>query len=201
MGKYSDNERNDRDYYPTPIKGVQPLFKHLKPNSSFIEPCWGDGRLVDHIEENTDATCVYGSDVDPQFKLNSRNEPITPTNYSVGTHSALDPILSEIADRTQADYFITNPPWLNSKASGYLLNTLINSLSSIRPTWLLLKGAYLFNQRSAQSISVCKEIVPIGRLKWIENSEHSGKEDCAWFLFDQTTPQVTVGPTVHPRYK
>jgi len=41
MGKRSDFERVERDFYPTPEAAVLPLLPHL-PDSyfTFIEPCW-----------------------------------------------------------------------------------------------------------------------------------------------------------------
>jgi len=46
MGKRSNFERVERDYYPTPIQAVEPLIDHLPQGTfDFVEPCAGDGRL------------------------------------------------------------------------------------------------------------------------------------------------------------
>lgn len=204
MGKYSDMERMPRDWYPTPEKATRPIYPLLsfygKP-LRFIEPCWGNGVLQRNIEANTSASCVYASDIAPIIEPMTRS--LSRHEHKIATH---DVLISEdewkaIADETQADIFITNPPWLNTKESGYLLNSLIQRLSAVRPTWLLLKGAYLWNLRSANQIAICTEIVPIGRVKWIEGTDQSGKEDSAWFKFDQTKPSMNPGPIVHPRRK
>ena len=45
MGKRSNFERIERDYYPTPYEAVLPLIPHLKRHGieTFAEPCAGDG--------------------------------------------------------------------------------------------------------------------------------------------------------------
>ena len=44
-------ERRPNDYYPTPESAVGPLLPHLAPATRFIEPCAGDGALIDHLTE------------------------------------------------------------------------------------------------------------------------------------------------------
>lgn len=50
MGKRSDFERHERDYYRTPPSAVAPLLAHLPIMTHFIEPCAGDGALIDALE-------------------------------------------------------------------------------------------------------------------------------------------------------
>jgi hypothetical protein len=50
MGKRSDFERRDRDFYPTPAEAVAPLLLHLSSGTRFTEPCAGNGALVDHLK-------------------------------------------------------------------------------------------------------------------------------------------------------
>lgn len=189
MGKRSEFERNDRDYYPTPAKAVLPLIG-IVDGAKFIEPCAGDGRLIEHIEHYVDgARCVYASDIEPQ--------PYE-TSIHIEEFNLFQADWNRIADRVEADMFITNPPWINDTKSGNLLFSIINVLSSVRPTWLLLNGNFAFNKRSAPYMRACSDIVPIGRLKWIEDSPHSGKEDCAWFRFDKTSNQTQM-TYIHPR--
>ena len=67
MGKRSDYERVERDFYPTPWQAVEPLVPHLPKNFAFAEPCAGDGALVRHIETLIDgAWCSWASDIEPQ---------------------------------------------------------------------------------------------------------------------------------------
>ena len=67
MGKRSDYERVERDFYPTPWQAVEPLIPHLPKNFAFAEPCAGDGALVRHIETLIEgAWCSWASDIEPQ---------------------------------------------------------------------------------------------------------------------------------------
>jgi hypothetical protein len=51
MGKRSNFERREADFYPTPRAAVVPLIPHLRGISSFAEPGAGDCALVRHLEE------------------------------------------------------------------------------------------------------------------------------------------------------
>ena len=62
MGKRSNFERRDKDKYYTPRAAVEPLLPHLKPNSTFFEPCAGNGALIEHLE-GAGHTCKYACDV------------------------------------------------------------------------------------------------------------------------------------------
>ena len=50
MGKRSNFERREADFYPTPRAAVLPLIPYLRGIRSFAEPCAGDGALVRHLE-------------------------------------------------------------------------------------------------------------------------------------------------------
>lgn len=209
MSKYDQsNERNSRDYYPTPAKAVLSLKNHMFSDTyeyhqgmervTFIEPCAGDGRLIQHLAP--EFKCFYATDLEPQMGYITLD--IGPDSYIHRIHKQdvfeFDWDKEELKD---AKYFITNPPWINDGKSNYQLNRLITTLSAVKPTWLLLNGSYAFNKKSADCMRVCTDIVPVGRLKWIENSPHMGKEDCAWFCFDATQAIKAdfFGATFHPR--
>ena len=63
MGKRSDFERVERDFYPTPIEAVRPLVPHLPKTGLFAEPCAGDGRLIRHIEQLTKLLGYWMTDI------------------------------------------------------------------------------------------------------------------------------------------
>ena len=65
MGKRSEFERVERDYYPTPIEAVLPLVPHLPKKALFAEPCAGDGRLIRHIEQLTNLKGYWMTDIEP----------------------------------------------------------------------------------------------------------------------------------------
>ena len=62
MGKRSNFERREADFYPTPRAAVAPLIPHLRGIHSFAEPCAGDGALVRNLE-GFGLRCVYAGDI------------------------------------------------------------------------------------------------------------------------------------------
>jgi hypothetical protein len=166
MGKRSDFIRKPRDFYPTPKEAVVPLIKHLPNKFSFIEPCAGDGRLCDHIKSLVpESICVLKSDIEPQREDINKQDALTLKNI-------------------KADYIVTNPPWDRTKASGFLLHSLIEHFSNIAPTWLLFDADWIHTKQSSELVNTkLQKIVSIGRVKWIENSSSTGKDNCCWYLF------------------
>jgi hypothetical protein len=156
MSKRSNFARVERDYYPTPYEAVIPLLNHLPATFNFIEPCAGDGRLIKHIGAN----CIDAYDIEPQH-----------ADIRVG----------DVFDtpNIKPDLFITNPPWDRK-----VLHLVIEHLSSIAPTWLLFDADWMHTKQSSELIKQCVKIVSVGRVKWIEGSKMTGKDNCAWYLFD-----------------
>jgi hypothetical protein len=64
MGKRSNFERRERDFYATPAAAVPPLIPHLRLHAvrTFAEPCCGDGALVNYLE-GFGLRCVYAGDI------------------------------------------------------------------------------------------------------------------------------------------
>lgn len=159
MGKRSDFERVERDFYPTPEAAVLPLLPHLSANTIFDEPCAGDGDLFDHLDKHGH-DCAFACDIEPQ-----RGDIITADAF--------------ILERCNSECFITNPPWDRK-----ILHPLINHLSDIAPTWLLFDADWMHTKQSAEYMKRCVKIISVGRLKWIPDSKMTGKDNCAWYLFD-----------------
>ena len=86
---------------------------------------------------------------------------------------------------------ITNPPW-----SRDLMHRLITHFQNIRPTWLLLDADWAHTKQAAPFLAHCSDIVAVGRIKWIEGSKHTGKDNCAWHQFDI---KHNAGPVFHGR--
>ena len=123
MGKRSQFERVERDFYPTPWKAVKPLISELPKEFAFAEPCAGDGALVEHIETLIDgAWCSWASDIEPQKK-------------GIHTNHFRDLGKDEFLE---ADYIITNPPWDRK-----LLHPMIEYFTAFKPTWLTITAFYL----------------------------------------------------------
>ena len=165
MGKRSNFTRNARDFYPTPIKAVEPLIDHLPyEDFTYIEPCAGDGRLVNHISELTDGSglCVYKSDIEPQADDVEQGDALRTTVSGGFT-----------------DFCITNPPWNTD-----FLHPFLEHYAVQMPTWVLNKADWMHTKKSAEYMPFCKKVVSIGRVKWIEGSESTSLDNSCWYLFD-----------------
>lgn len=172
MGKRSNFKRRKNDAYFTPYDGVPPLIPHLIKGSTFSEPCAGDGRLVRHLHRNG-MSCKWQSDIAPKH-----NDVIRADAFKLNKE-------------LEADYIITNPVWTRE-----LLHPMIEHFMNIAPTWLLFDASWKYTTQKYMArregcknvpelLKNCVKIVPVGRLKWIEGTDHKGKDDCAWYLFDK----------------
>ena len=175
MGKRSDFDRVPRDFYPTPEAAVLPLLPHLDDNTFFVEPCAGNGALVEHLEKQNHV-CTFAFDIAPQVEWVSEADAF---DFGMGT---LGPLIT--------DAIITNPPWDRK-----ILHPIIEKFSVLRPTWLLFDADWMHTKQSAEYMQWCRKIVSVGRVKWIPDSKMTGKDNCAWYLFDQNAsgPTVFVG--------
>lgn len=171
MAKRSSGfERAERDYYPTPRKPIEKLLPHLARGTRFVEPCAGDGRLADVLVE-AGHVCLKMFDVEP------RREDI-----SSGDALSVSP-----GDHCGADMFITNPPWTRD-----ILHPMIERLSDCKPTWLLFDADWVHTLKSVPFLPRLRKIVAVGRVKWIEDSKYSGKDNVAWHLFDKPNGSLPV---------
>ncbi|WP_456389017.1 hypothetical protein [Profundibacter sp.] len=91
------------------------------------------------------------------------------------------------SDISGADLIITNPPWDRK-----ILHPMIEHFSALRPTWLLFDADWVHTRQSAPFMPWLHKIVSVGRVKWIPDSKMTGKDNCAWHLFDQHTTGQTV---------
>lgn len=181
MGKRSDFERVERDYYKTPFEAVLPLFPFLpKERFNFAEPCAGDGRLVRHIREGTDrrAQCLMATDLEPDCDWVLQKDALTIEDH----------------DLDGVDLIITNPPWDRSKKNGQLLHRMIDTFSALRPTWLLFDSDWVQTVQAKSYLEKLVATVSIGRVKWIEGSKHTGKDNCQWHLFHPHARAISKAP-------
>ena len=169
MGKRSEFEREKLDFYPTPMAAVNPLIHFLMPGDTFCEPCAGAGDLVRHLEA-AGLRCKSAFDVEP------RHEDIRRHDASFITKD----------DLNGAKYIITNPPWDRPP-----LHQIIERCSMLAPTWLLFDADWAYARQAAPYLKYCSHIVVVGRVKWIEDSDMTGKDNCCWYLF-QSEPTQTV---------
>lgn len=90
---------------------------------------------------------------------------------------------------TTAKYFVTNPPWTVD-----LLHPIIENLRMQKPTWLLFYSDWMFTAQSSPYMKFCRVVLPIGRLVWIPGTTVSGKDNCAWYLFEEHETYTTFIP-------
>ncbi|PWJ81543.1 hypothetical protein C7441_11075 [Pseudaminobacter salicylatoxidans] len=153
MGKRSSFPRRPQDAYDTPADAVPALIPHLVGVRTFAEPCAGNGYLIRHLS-HFGLECIYSSDI---------KEGV----------NALD-----VSDFGKVDAVITNPPW-----SRDVLHAMILHFQAIAPTWLLFDADWAYTSQAGPFLDQCSHIVAVGRLKWIEGSKHTGKDNAAWFRF------------------
>jgi hypothetical protein len=141
------------------------LIDHLPYGGfTYAEPCCGDGRLIEHLNTLTDASaiCTYYADVEPECE----------GAYQVDALKMVPDI--------PADYLITNPPWDRK-----FLHPFIETWLPLMPMWLLFDADWAYTKQAAPYLTRCQKIVTIGRVRWLEDSKGSGKDNACWYLFDQ----------------
>ena len=119
MGKRSNFERREADFYPTPPAAVVPLIPYLRGIRTFAEPCAGDGALVRHLE-SFGLRCIYSDDI------RTGQDALALDHYGA------------------ADAIITNPPYTRD-----LMHQLIAHFQRILPTWLLLDADWASTRQAA----------------------------------------------------
>jgi len=171
VGKRSDFKRRKHDAYnTTDPRAVRLLKPHLRGVKTFAEPCAGRGDLVRGLEY-TGLRCVMENDM----------------NFNGG----VDALTLTAADLNGADAIITNTPWTRA-----LLYPLMLHFQRLKPTWLLLDGDWSYNREAVPYLEQCTDIVAIGRLRWIEGSSNTGKDNAAWYRFWH---RHSGGPRFHNR--
>jgi hypothetical protein len=147
------------------------LFSYLPPRTKFIEPCAGEGKLVAHLT-SVGHECVSSFDL--------------PTDAR-----------SHRYDIPAGAIAVTNPPWKRPVLHEIIVN-LSNQFSSV---WLLIDFNWLATRQAGPYLPRLRKIVVIGRVKWIEDSAFTGKDDSTWCLFSRPSPEpaVFIGRGMPPR--
>jgi len=163
MGKRSNFERKRMDDYPTPPEAVTPLLNHLARGTRFCEPCAGEGKLIATLEA-VGMKCVSAFDA------------------AIGPHRRADVSFITEADLLDAEMIITNPPWDRDP-----LHQIIMRCALFRPTWLLFDADWAHTRQAIPYLEMCKKIVAVGRVRWMEGTKSAGKDNACWHLFDAKT--------------
>lgn len=163
MGKRSSGfERRPQDFYRTPWEAVRPLLPFLPTGTDFVEPCAGDGALVDHLT-SVGHRCIGKTDIEPR-----RGDIVRASAFTVRW-------------RSSSGLFITNPPWTRE-----VMHPLIRHLCLQRPGWFLFDADWVHTVQSTTLLPYLRKIVSVGRVTWIEGTRMTGKDNAAWHLFDGT---------------
>lgn len=168
MGKRSNFKRRPQDAYDTPREAVWPLVPYLPRDFTYWEPCAGKGDLCRALYDLTDsgAYCAWDTDIEPRgvpAKLDALSDPS-----------------KHLCEWETCALIITNPPWTRE-----ILHPMIEHFSAMRPTWLLFDADWMHTKQAEPYLKWCRKIVSVGRVKWIPDSPYTGKDNCAWYLFDQ----------------
>jgi hypothetical protein len=141
------------------------LLAQLPRSVSFVEPCRGEGRLIEHlVSAGHRCAGAYGL---PEHDARSHRYRLEPT-----------------------DVFITNPPW-----SRPILHEIVVNLSDQAATWLLIDFNWLARRQAGPYLPRLRKVVIIGRVKWIEDSPFTGKDDSVWCKFTRPSaePAIFIG--------
>jgi hypothetical protein len=155
MGKRSEFIRRKSDAYQTiDYKASWALVPYLQGVRTFAEPCAGEGHLIEQFSKRGMHCYMAGDILDGVDALS-------------------------LPDYGPVDCIITNPPWTRQ-----LLHPLIVHFQSIAPTWLLFDSDWAYNAMAVPYLKTCSDIVAVGRLRWIEGTKQTGKDNVSWYRFD-----------------
>ena len=165
--------KGDRYYTTDPRVMHETFLFDFSPGETFYEPCAGGGDLIRLLESQ----CLYA-------RVDGELVPDKPLLRCVGSSDAeLDATVTQYD--TDADYFITNPPW-----SRDLLHGIIHNLRFQRPTWLLFDADWMHTGQSREYLSYCTDIISVGRVCWFPKvmpdgtlKRTTGFDNCAWYKF------------------
>ena len=177
MGKRSNFDRKDKDFYVTPLEAVRPLVKYLPEHFVYIDPCCGTDAIPYHLRELLPYSWGVG-----RYDL---------FEYEGFSNAIADATCHKYDDGLEHEMFITNPPWDRTKKNGEILHKIIDNLAGQKPTWLLFDSDWMHTKQAAPYMKYCVKVVAIGRVKWFPDSKHTGKDNCCWYLFDKNH----TGPT------
>lgn len=173
MAKRSDMARIPKEKYRTPPEAVLPLLPHLAPCTMFIEPCAGDGRLARTLV-NHGHRCLAMYDNAPEHH-DVRLRDATRLRWPGAPEGAI---------------WITNPPWRRD-----WLHPIIRNLIEWAPCWLLFDADWIHTTQSIPFKPYLRKIVSAGRIKWIEGTAMTSKDNSAWHYF--TSEFSRSAPTFH----
>ncbi len=150
-----------------------PLLPHLRGVKRYAEPCAGNRKLIYALHPHG-LTCIYANDI----QWDQRGSTWSGDAIHYGGTLGIDAI-------------ITNPPWYRD-----IMHELIAHFQCVAPTWLLIDSDWMHTRQAIRYLDSCSHIVSIGRVKWIPDSQMTGKDNACWYRFYN---QHTGGPHFYPK--
>jgi len=137
MSRYAhEYKRHERDFYPTPPEVIDVLLRHLEPATEFVEPCAGDYRLANYLQQHGH-NCIDAYDIYPQSELVRQADALS---------------------EKPCGFVITNPPWDRK-----LLHAMIEQFDEC---WLCFDANWMHTKQAIPFLPRLRKIVSIGRVKW-----------------------------------
>ncbi len=165
MGKRSNFARIEKDaYMTTDIKAIRPLVDYYA------------GSFFTFYEP-----CVGNGDLIKLVENSGIGKCVGKSDTELDARTT--------KYETNAVIFITNPPWTRE-----ILHPIIDNLRIQLPTWLLFDADWMFTAQSRPFMKYCSIVLPVGRLKWIPDSNNTGKDNCAWYLFGKKPSSCVFVP-------
>jgi hypothetical protein len=136
MGKRSLFPHIPQDAYPTPAEAVAPLLGRLAPRTRYIEPCAGEGRLIEHLER-AGHVCVRRYDLPDdarvkRYDVSGADGFITNAPW---TRSVLHPIIVNLSDQLPT-WLLLDAAWIHTQQSAPYLARLRTIVSVGRVKWI-----------------------------------------------------------------
>jgi hypothetical protein len=132
------------------------------PATRYVEPCRGQGLLIGHLTH-------FGHRLVSAHDL--PDDDARTTKYDIAP----------------GEIFLTNPPW-----SRELLHAITVNLSNQAPAWLLIDADWPHTRQAIPYLLRLRMIISVGRVRWIENSKFTSKDNAIWALFDRPNPWATT---------
>jgi hypothetical protein len=136
MGKRSNFERIERDFYETPYEAVLPLLPFLPSLTWYWEPCVGDGALVKHLNQ-FGLRCFSSSDI--EYDARSSIYPVHMFDYFITnppwSRDILHPIIENLAGQ-RPTWLLFDADWMHTKQSHELIQYCQKIVSVGRLKWI-----------------------------------------------------------------
>lgn len=134
MGKRSNFERIERDFYPTPKEAVLPLLKHLTKNTKYTEPCRGKDDLIKTLSE-FGHECLLAYDYEEDATQSQKFEGECFITNPPWNRKILHPIIENLSS-IGPTWLLFDADWMHTKQSSEFLSRLRKIVSIGRVKWI-----------------------------------------------------------------